>query len=443
MFHGSKCGITKRFPSPTSTAPVYDQEAKSAIVLEMSPIIKAKAYSTETYNLANFGEFSLAMYFDVMKHSIGYKRIDLVFDRYFEGSLKEATRIERGQGPRYSFEGDLTELPFKMAENFLSNSENKDEMNQYLAKKLLEFHQSYQLLVATYKNTSLVSQTSCSELDQHVPVRPCGAEEADQRLVRHTLNLISNGYKNILVRTIDTDVLTLLISHISQLELGDDVYIHAYLINSVKYYDIIKTIRTLGLDTCHALPFFYAFSGCEIVSSFFGKGKCKMFDVWLHSVYKDDITEIFIKLGNSPIGVTPDQMDILEKYILELYGSRDTSLAAARLDKFNKSKDNDLRSLPPSKNALHQHVLRACYQAGYLWRQSVEEIEIPDPTEWGWEKDYVGSLFHPVWTTAKPLLTVTEFIKTCSCKTGKCKTCNCATAKLQCLSMCGCSRSCQ
>ena len=63
-----------------------------------------------------------------------------------------------------------------------------------------------------------------------------------------------------------------------------------------------------------------------------------MFDVWLHSVYKDDITEIFIKLGNSPISVTPDQMDILEKYILELYGSRDTSLAAARLDKFNKSK---------------------------------------------------------------------------------------------------------
>ena len=85
LFHGSKCGITKRFPSPTSTAPGYDQEAKSAIVLEMSPIIKAKAYSIETCNLANFGEFSLAMYFDVIKHSVNYKRIDLVFDRYFEG----------------------------------------------------------------------------------------------------------------------------------------------------------------------------------------------------------------------------------------------------------------------------------------------------------------------------------------------------------------------
>ena len=113
--------------------------------------------------------------------------------------------------------------------------------NEYLAKKLLELHQSDQMLVATYKNTSLVSHSSCEELDQHVPVRPCAAEEADQRLVRHTLNLIHNDYKNILVRTIDTDVLILLISYIAQLEVGGDVNIHAYLINSNKYYDI-KTI---------------------------------------------------------------------------------------------------------------------------------------------------------------------------------------------------------
>ena len=72
MFHGSKCGITKRFPSPASTAPVYDPEAKSSIVIEMSPIIKAKAYSTQTSNLTNFGEFSLAMYFEVMKYAANY-----------------------------------------------------------------------------------------------------------------------------------------------------------------------------------------------------------------------------------------------------------------------------------------------------------------------------------------------------------------------------------
>ena len=114
-------------------------------------------------------------------------------------------------------------------------------------------------------------------------------------------------------------------------------------------------------------------------------------------------------------------MDLLENYVLELYGCRDISLAAARLDKFNKSNDNDLRSLPPSKDALRQHVLRACYQAGYLWRQSIGELHIPDLKDWGLEQESVGAFFNPVLTTEKSPVTITEFIKTCSCKTGKCK----------------------
>ena len=51
----------KRLPSPTSTAPVYDPEAKSSIFLKMSPMIKAKAYSTQASNPTNFGEFSLVI----------------------------------------------------------------------------------------------------------------------------------------------------------------------------------------------------------------------------------------------------------------------------------------------------------------------------------------------------------------------------------------------
>ena len=64
--------------------------------------------------------------------------------------------------------------------------------------------------------------------------------------------------------------------------------------------------------------------------------------------------------------------------MLQLYGSRHDTLGAARLDKFKKSADNDLGLLPPSKDALRQHIYRASYQAGYLWRQSVEELDIPD-----------------------------------------------------------------
>ena len=144
------------------------------------------------------------------------------------------------------------------------------------------------------------------------------ADEADHPLVRHALNMIQSGYKNVLVRTIDTDVLVLLLAHIPQV---DDININAYLINSDKYYDIQEIIRTLGPSTYKALPFFYAFSGCDVVSSFYGKGKCKMYDIWTQCSYKDELTEIFIQLGKSPSTVTDYQMNLLEKYVLEIYGS--------------------------------------------------------------------------------------------------------------------------
>ena len=146
-----------------------------------------------------------------MRHASNYDRIDLVFDQYFEENLKEGTRSGREEGSQYLFEGDSTEMPYKMAESFLKNNQNWKELNHYLSLKLLELHQGDQIMIATYRNTSPSSPSFCSELDTLVSVRSCKAEEADQRLVRHTLNLIDNGYKNILVRTIDTDVLVLLI----------------------------------------------------------------------------------------------------------------------------------------------------------------------------------------------------------------------------------------
>ena len=96
-----------------------------------------------------------------------------------------------------------------MAEIFLKTNQNKNKLNEYLPLKLLELHQGDQIMIATYRNTSqqiTISPFSCSELEIQVSVRPSEPEEVDQRLVRHTLNLINNRYKGIFVRTIDTDV---------------------------------------------------------------------------------------------------------------------------------------------------------------------------------------------------------------------------------------------
>ena len=109
-------------------------------------------------------------------------------------------------------------------------------------------------------------------MDTKVSVRSCELEEADQHLVRHTLNSINNSYKKNFVRTIDTDELVLLISCIRQVELKV-IEMRAYLINSGRYYNITKIIQELGSDLFLALPLFYAFTGCDIVSSCYRKGR--------------------------------------------------------------------------------------------------------------------------------------------------------------------------
>ena len=57
-----------------------------------------------------------------------------------------------------------------------------------------------------------------------------------------------------------------------QVELKD-IEMRSYLINSDRYYNITKIIQELGSDLFLALPLFYAFNGCDIVSSCYGKGR--------------------------------------------------------------------------------------------------------------------------------------------------------------------------
>ena len=106
------------------------------------------------------------------------------------------------------------------------------------------------------------------------------------------------------------------------------------------------------------MSFFYSFTGCDIASSFYGKGKCKAWDTWMNSTHKHIYTEVFSRLGNKPECISEEDLDILERFVIELYllsvqqNTSPSSLASMRLENFKSSADNDLRKLPPSRGAL-------------------------------------------------------------------------------------------
>ena len=135
-------------------------------------------------------------------------------------------------------------------------------------------------------------------------------------------------------------------------------------------------------------------------------------------------------------------MNILEQFVIEIYSAsksfKYTTLGEMRLHKFITSTDNNL---PPSRDALLQHAKRACCQARYLGRETISNVELPDPTIWGWKRSINGTLL-PLWVVELCSIQINTFIMTCKCYKQLSKNCKCSRSGLHCLTFCGCSRNC-
>ena len=106
-------------------------------------------------------------------------------------------------------------------------------------------------------------------------------------------------------------------------------------------------------------------------------------DETTHNSSNENLTRTFIHLGNQPTNIDLNDIDIIAKYIYNCYGldtSSGTSFEALRLRQLLNTLKIWLRTLAPSVPAIEQHVRRACIQAGYLWKLSYLELDIPDPT---------------------------------------------------------------
>ena len=175
MYHGTKSDLTKRFSAFCNTQLPF-KECKSAIVIEMSPLIRAN-FSNVT-NVACFLDLATLLYFYMQKISADLERIDLVFDRYFQKSLKSETRTGRGSGSRSIFTSDCS-LPKIFSDNFLKKCQNKNDFNKFLAERFMELHNSPKILVVTYKNTVLYHINAEPIGTPDVSIMDCKSEESD------------------------------------------------------------------------------------------------------------------------------------------------------------------------------------------------------------------------------------------------------------------------
>lgn len=158
-----------------------------------------------------FGDLADTYVRAVLKAGSNYQRIDIVFDRYRDETIKGATRTRRtkaAQPIRRVVEGRDVPLP-KNWTHFLSLPENKIDLAHLLSEELCsQAPDDKEIVVAGGFKDELEVRSSKTTTDlTHLRATH---EEADTRLVLHAVHSQCN---TVVVSSRDTDVLVILVSH--------------------------------------------------------------------------------------------------------------------------------------------------------------------------------------------------------------------------------------
>ena len=111
-------------------------------------------------------------------------------------------------------------------------------------------------------------------------ISPCNHEEADTRIYVNVADQVTNGYKRVVIRTTDSDVVVIGISIMQHLEDLCELWIAFGCGKNFRYIPIHTIARQLGNARSGGFPFFHSLTGCDTVSSLYGKGKKTAWTIW-------------------------------------------------------------------------------------------------------------------------------------------------------------------
>jgi hypothetical protein len=365
----------------------------------------------------------------VNTYALKYSRTDIVFDVYKTSSLKAETRSKRGIGARQRVTGK-GKIP-KNWQNFLRDNSNKTELFQFLADKIVE-HCTSNIVYVTRGETVVCNQDTVLG-----NLAPCNHEEADTRIFVHVRHCVENGKKIILIKANDTDILVIAVSVFARLRNSgmEKLWIEFGQGQNVRWIPVHDVCSAIGQEKSEGILFFHAFSGCDSVSGFKGKGKRSFWQTWNIC---PDVSNVFRKLSIYPPVHNEQDLAVIEMFIVSLYdrSSLVASVDEARFHMFAR-KQRAFDAIPPTKDSLIQHIKRASYQAGCVWSQTLDStIKEISPSEWGWKlQDGAWTI---IWSNLPPIADACKQLTKCSCKQECRGRCKCYKLSLPCTALCAC-----
>jgi hypothetical protein len=400
------------------------------IILDGAALVNMLRPGAATKTFDDYGQQVFSPY--ILSQLQYVNRVDVVWDEYFPDSLKSETRSKRGKGVRRRVEASST-IPGNWAE-FLRIDDNKAELFSFLATSVTALATDKQV-ISTHQ-----SEVLCTQPRDTSGIAPCTHEEADTRILLHLDDAVNEGYTKVSIRTVDTDVVVLAVTAAQQLNIAE-LWVAFGTGKNFRHLAAHEMAKALGPDRCIALPMFHAFTGCDTVSSFGGRGKKTAWDTWMSF---DGVTRAFCVLAATPDSID-DVMGPLERFVALLYDrtSSQESVDETRKQLFTK-KGRTIDHIPPTQAALIQHTKRAAYQAGHCWGQMmVATPELPSPGDWGWKKNDTGRRWEVYWTTLPEATQACRgLLGYCSCTKGCRGHCKCLKAVLKCTALCNCGGLC-
>ena len=177
--------------------------------------------------------------------TVGVDEIGIVTDFYNPISIKSFTRDTRGSQARVMFKIDDT-LPDDLM-GALTNGTFKTQLNELFCETSVLNSWKWGKDFTMTKGYCIIERVNGTITDDRIIVFSGAApslEEADNRILLHIRESISRGRKNIIVRTVDSDVIVILIGFMAEfLKLDDRTTV------TVKYGT--KLTREISIDGCY------------------------------------------------------------------------------------------------------------------------------------------------------------------------------------------------
>jgi len=252
----------------------------------------------------------------ILAYSSNYDRTDIVFDVYRPSSLKAETRSKRGSGVKRRVSGN-GRLPPNW-QKFMRDNDNKTELFIFLADKIAQMSARNKVIV-TKEDDAVSTQTINME-----ELVPCSHEEADTRIFVHARHAVRHGSKAIMIKASVTDVLVIAVSVLPSLQQSglQQLWVSFGQGNNLRWIPVHELCLAIRLAKTRQMLFFHAFTGCDVVSAFRGKGKKS---AWLTWDAYTEVSDVFAKLSQYPLTVDDEDLQILEKFVVIMYDRSSTA----------------------------------------------------------------------------------------------------------------------